>query len=152
MRLAFGNWFLTRMLKRWYCSGVKIIVNISWIICFDIVTSLLCKLSKASNPTVINLWFCFLISIEITENESGWLVYLFFKDDRVAPFRHNWLQSLKRVCLVFHHCVFYKFVVEASILIINPLNPCVLCIGWYYDRLNVIYYLLQSGNNFLSSL
>lgn len=38
------------------------------------------------------------------------------------------------MCAYRHHCVFYKFVTEASILITNPLNPRVLCIGRRVER------------------
>lgn len=104
-----GNWFLSRMLLlKNNITGLKMIAK-------PLLRVILKSISKFKqrfkSETEID-WFCFLISIEVTENDSRWLVYLFFKDDRVPS--HNWVQSLKRVCLVFHHCVFYKFVTEAG--------------------------------------
>lgn len=120
--------------EEWHYSGVKMIANISRNQLFQYSSYVDARKFKRrfNSGTQID-WFCFLISIEVYGKwNSRWLIYLFFKDDRVPS--HNWVQSLKRVCAYRHHCVFYKFVTEASILITNPLNPRVLCIGWRVER------------------
>lgn len=120
--------------EEWHYSGVKMIANISRNQLFQYSSYVDARKFKRrfNSGTQID-WFCFLIGIEVYGKwNSRWLIYLFFKDDRVPS--HNWVQSLKRVCAYRHHCVFYKFVTEASILITNPLNPRVLCIGWRVER------------------
>lgn len=120
--------------EEWHYSGVKMIANISRNQLFQYSSYVDARKFKRrfNSGTQID-WFCFLIGIEVYGKwNSRWLIYLFFKDDRVPS--HNWVQSLKRVCAYRHHCVFYKFVTEASILITNPLNPRVLCIGRRAER------------------